>query len=107
MERKKNHFYRGLIITLAVFAVLFAGSNLLINRVDSGASEAEKELVRDAVRSAVLTCYAVEGAYPPELDYLKTHYGLIFDEERYMVIYDSFASNIMPDISVLEVGGAQ
>ena len=107
MKREKNHFLRGLIVTVLVFAILFGGGYALINRVESSASEAETDLVRDAVRSAVLTCYAVEGAYPTELDYLETHYGLIYDTDRYKVVYDAFASNIMPDISVLEKGVAR
>lgn len=104
MNREKNNFGRSLLITLLVFAVLLVGSYMLIEKVETRTSEAEIELVQNAVRSSVLTCYAVEGAYPSDLDYLKTHYGLAYDEERYIVVYDAFASNLMPDISVLERG---
>lgn len=107
MKREKNHIGRGLIITLLVFAVLLGSGFILINRVEKDASIQEMEIVRTAVRSAVLTCYAVEGAYPDQLDYLKTHYGLAYDENRYIVVYDAFASNIMPDVSVLEKGVAR
>ena len=105
MKKKNSGFARRLMMTLAVFAVLFVGVYLLVNRVGSASGNAETELVRDAVRSAVLTCYAVEGAYPANIDYLKEHYGLAYNEDAYMVMYDSFATNIMPTIRVVELGG--
>ena len=35
-------------------------------------------------------------------EYLEEHYGIQVDRERYTVAYDVFASNLMPDITVLE-----
>ena len=105
MKKKGSGFARRLVLTLAVFTVLFVGVYMLVNKVSSASGNAETELVRDAVRSAVLTCYAVEGAYPASIDYLKDHYGLAYNEEAYMVMYDSFATNIMPTIRVVELGG--
>ena len=59
-------------------------------------------LARQAIRKAVLQCYAVEGMYPADLSYLEEHYNLRIDEEKYRVGYDCFASNIMPEIYVFE-----
>ncbi len=59
-------------------------------------------LTQQAIRKAVLQCYAVEGMYPSELAYLVEHYNLKIDEEKYRVSYDCFASNIMPEIYVFE-----
>ena len=105
MKKRKSGFFRRLMVTLAVFAVLIGGVALLLNKVSSASDSAETELVRDAVRSAVLTCYAVEGAYPAKIEYLKEYYGLAYNEDAYLVIYDAFASNIMPAIRVIELGG--
>ena len=105
MNKRKSGFARRLVLALIVFAVLLVSVYLLVNKVGSASGQAETELVRDAVRSAVLTCYAVEGAYPANIDYLKEYYGLAYNEEAYMVLYDAFASNIMPSIVVLEIGG--
>ncbi len=76
----------------------------MFHAVGITSSHAETEMVREAVRQAALTCYAVEGAYPSRIDYLQQHYGLVFDEETYIVVYDAFASNVMPDVLVLERG---
>ena len=105
MKKSKSGLFRSLALGLVVFAAIFIGVYLLVNKVDSASGNAETELVRDAVRSAVLTCYAVEGAYPTTLNYLKEHYGLAYNEDAYMVIYSAFASNVMPTIQVIERGG--
>lgn len=57
-----------------------------------------------ALRQAAVACYAAEGIYPPNVDYLCRHYGVLVDTDRYTVVYDSFADNLMPDILVLEGG---
>ena len=53
-----------------------------------------------AIRRATIQCYAIEGRYPPSVEYLEEHYGLSIDREKYHVFYDGWASNIMPDITV-------
>ena len=37
------------------------------------------------------------------VDYLEEHYGIVIDRDRYHVFYDGWASNVMPDITVLPV----
>ena len=46
----------------------------------------------------------VEGAYPESLSYLKEHYGLTVNEKDYIITYEVFASNQMPDVQVLVRG---
>ena len=94
---------RDWIKLLAIVAVLIAAV-VLVNRIDTAQDTAETDIVRDAVKNAALTCYAVEGAYPDSVDYLREHYRLAYDEDRYLITYDAFASNMIPDIWVTEVG---
>lgn len=56
--------------------------------------------LRESILSAADQCYAVEGAYPPTLDYLEKHYALAINREGYDVLYDAFASNIAPTVVV-------
>lgn len=63
---------------------------------------AEEKLLEEAVRRCAVACYAAEGFYPSNIDYLQAHYGLQYDEESYIIHYQSEASNLMPDITVLE-----
>ena len=94
---------RDLIKLLCIVAVL-AAAVLLVNRIDTAQDKAETDIVRDAVKNAALTFYAVEGAYPDSVEYLREHYHLAYDEDRYMITYDAFASNMIPDIYVTERG---
>lgn len=89
------------IVLLTV--LLLAGVWLAVSGMDRANSERQTQFVYDAVRNAALTCYAVEGAYPENLQYRREHYGLAYDQTRYLVTYDAFASNLMPEIYVVEV----
>ena len=89
------------LLPLLAVAVLLVFLTSLSN-LEQGRSEEDKRQLEDALRRASVACYAAEGIYPPNLDYLREHYGIQIDETRYMVVYDVFASNLMPDITVLE-----
>lgn len=91
------------IAIVLLMAVLLVGVWLVVSRVDTANSGAQTQFVYDAVHNAALTCYAVEGAYPDDLDYLRENYGLAYDQSRYFVTYDAFASNLVPEIYVVEV----
>ena len=71
------------------------------NAAEASAAE-NLRMTEDSLRRAVVSCYALEGQYPPDIAYLQDHYGLQIDMDRYRVHYEIFAENIMPDITVLE-----
>ena len=100
MRRSDRRFLSALLVTLAVFAVVFFGALSLLDHISTVSDESQMEIVKDAVHNAVITCYAVEGAYPPDVDYLVNNYGLAYDDTRFHVYYDAFASNIFPEIQV-------
>ena len=88
------------VVKLALIACMLAAAVALYAWVGRVQDRNETETVRNAIREAALTCYAVEGAYPDSVDYLREHYCLAYDTERYFVTYDAFASNLIPDIWV-------
>ncbi len=88
----------------AAFVALIIAFVLLINSLTATSGDHEAQLVHDAVKNAALTCYAVEGSYPENLDYLREHYKLAYNTDRFIVDYDAFASNLMPTITVRERG---
>lgn len=90
------------LILLIVVLVLMAASLAGMLRFWRDADPQRTEMVVEAIRKAAVQCYALEGSYPPDVDYLRAHYGLQLDEARYAVRYEVFASNIMPDIEVHE-----
>ena len=93
------------VASVLIFVALIVAFVLLINGITSKNDGRELQIVRDAVKNAALTCYAVEGMYPDDLEYLREHYNLSYNEERYHVFYEPLASNLMPSIKVAERGG--
>ena len=93
------------IASIAIFIVLILSFVLLINGITTKNNGRELQIVRDSVKNAALTCYAVEGVYPDDLEYLREHYHLSYNEEKYHVFYEPLASNLMPYIKVAERGG--
>ena len=86
------------LLLLAV-AICFC---LAVSRVGQGASEQGKQQLEAALRRTAVACYAAEGFYPPSVAYMVQHYGLQYDKQMYRVHYEAFASNLMPEITVLE-----
>ncbi len=91
-------------LKLALIALVLVLCVSLFGRIGNTQATQEAELVRNAIKDAVLTCYAVEGAYPDDLEYVREHYHLAYDEDRYFITYEAFASNRFPDIWVTERG---
>lgn len=94
-------FIAGCVLSLIFFS---AFTGLFLNGMETLAKRTEAEgaqTLRSAIRRACVQCYAIEGRYPPNLSYLTEEYGIQIDEERYDVFYSGFASNVMPDITVI------
>ena len=59
--------------------------------------------ITEAIENAAHQCYAVEGIYPPDLQYLEDHYGIRVNHRDYYVIYEAFASNLPPTVRVVRL----
>ena len=86
---------------LAAVAILLCFLRAVTGLSD-GQAEEEMRQIEESVRRAAVACYATEGAYPPDLAYLQQRYGLQLESDRYMISYEAIASNLMPEITVLE-----
>ena len=103
---KQLKHYRGWIVTLCIFALLLGFTMRNVGSVEQKTLLQRQENVRSAVLRAAVACYSVEGVYPDNVEYLVAHYGLRYDTETFILQYDAFAENILPDIRVL-VRGAE
>lgn len=63
-----------------------------------------KRNLEKSLNEAAVHCYAVEGRFPPSLDYLCETYGIYYNHDAYSIFYEIFASNMMPDITVIDKG---
>ena len=100
-NRVKNSILAAILMpTVCVAVLLFFLSG--ISNVSRSRDGEEKRRLEDAIRRNAVACYAAEGMYPPDLEYLEEHYGIQINRERFDVIYQPIAENLMPDITVIE-----
>jgi hypothetical protein len=88
----------GLIFMIIMIVLIVFGLSDYTNRSGSLTTET----IEHTIEKYAISCYATEGSYPPDIEYLTQHYGLILDEENYVYDYEAFASNLLPVISVIE-----
>lgn len=90
-----------IVIALCV-ALIVGWFGLSVARLEQGRRDEGAQILYRSLRRTAITCYALEGFYPPNVAYMQDRYGLQYDETRYHVHYEIFASNLMPDITVVE-----
>jgi hypothetical protein len=102
---KTNDNRLRIIFTLGVmlFAVLIIFCFVSLSRnADERSERAVIENMETVLRRGAAACYASEGAYPPNAEYLIERYCVGIDLNRYAVFYEIFSENIMPTITVVE-----
>lgn len=85
-----------------LFAAMLAWFVIAASNAASSTDKRELSALKTTIENSITMCYAVEGAYPESVDYLCSHYGLIYDKNKYMIHYDRFASNIRPTVTIWE-----
>ena len=105
--KKRKYGDRGSWIPMVLGLLVFAAVAVwMVRGVQEAAEVSDREGLRmaeEAVNRAVVSCYSLEGVYPASYEDLKAKSGLAIDEEKYAVFYDIFASNIRPDVTVIEL----
>lgn len=84
------------ILSVAILAYLS------IDGFDKSTAGKSQTALEEAIKKASVQCYAIEGSYPPDLQYLADHYGIVLNEDIYFYHYQIIGSNVMPDIIVIE-----
>ena len=104
--KKKRYASRRSWLPLVLGLILFAAIAMWVLRgVQQAARVSDQEglrMARQAIDRAVISCYSLEGVYPATYDELKAKSGLAVDDDKYVVFYDIFASNIRPSVTVME-----
>ena len=102
MKKRKYISWLPLALGVALFAAIAVW---MVRGVQDAARMSDAEglrLAQEAIERAVISCYSLEGVYPATYEDLKAKSGLAIDEEKYIVIYEIFASNIRPSVIVRE-----
>lgn len=98
--RPKPNYFKRIAAAIVIAAIVFGAAFATTAVGERGADEAAKN-IEISLNRAVARCYAAEGAYPPDLEYIAERYGIDPDPDRYIVHYEYFGSNLMPAITVI------
>ena len=94
---------RGIALTVILLAVIVCAFIYAASNTAGSVSQKQLDGLSDAVMKAAIQCYAVEGFYPPTIEYLVDNYGLSVNEKKYLVSYDTFSPAAMPKIDVFQI----
>ena len=100
--QKEKRSLSGYLLSLLLFLAVLFFFLFGVRAMESKSEEESLASLRNAIQRACVQCYAIEGRYPPNLDYLEENYGLILDREHYVYHYRLEGSNLMPEIQVFE-----
>lgn len=95
------------MLSVIIFVIITSVIYIGIQNTLRGARQEQVHFLQKALKRAAIQCYAIEGMYPPDVKYLEDHYGLVINHKRYIVHYEVFAANIMPDMTVFEKAGGE
>ena len=76
-----------------------------LRNISGTVSDEQLRMTEESIRRAAVNCYATEGSYPRNVDYLVEHYGVRIDTGKFVVEYSIMGSNTMPYIEVVPKGG--
>ena len=94
-----------IILSMLVFAIWIGIFVVFTNRLEQESAAEQKRSLELALERDITTCYALEGQFPPDLAYLREHYGLAYDETLFYVDYRPYGSNLRPFYIVLDKEG--
>lgn len=100
-EKRSITGLRGVVLPIVSFSALFLLFLSGLSSISKTTQAQQQASLAAAIRRSAVHCYATEGTYPASLSYLKEHYGIRYDEKKYLVDYEVFASNLMPEITVI------
>ena len=100
MTQYKKTIFSVLAAVLAA-AALFLWLHAVLGSVGRGRTEEGRQLLENTLHRGSAAYYADRGVYPPTLEELTNYTGVQLEDGHYLVFYDAFAENLMPDITVL------
>lgn len=84
------------------FCVIFIFIYFSFQSIQKSTEDNRQDSLDKALKRGILECYALEGQYPKSLDYLVKNYHIIYNKDEFDIKYEIFASNIMPNITIIK-----
>ena len=87
------------IVLLVISVFIVSG----LKQVEASSQTEGQRLLEEGIKNAAIRHYAIEGFYPPCIEFIEEHYGIHIDRSRYAVFYVIYGSNMIPQITVVEL----
>lgn len=100
-QKSRKKFPVKLLLSAAFICFIFYIFISGISSVSASAKQMEAENLKSTIMQSIVQCYAIEGFYPESLEYLKKNYGISYNEDDYVISYETIGSNLMPSVSVI------
>lgn len=94
----RKHMLLGFCTFFCIIILLCGGFDHIFKRT----MNEEKKCLEDAIWRGITQCYAIEGRYPQNLNYLKEHYQISYDTDDFFVDYQVLGENILPEVTIIE-----
>ena len=108
MKKKKSIYKKSAFdfLKAAVLPVIFTVAIMMmvmygLRQTEESSNAEGLRILEESIHRAVVISYAIEGRYPDSIEYIEKNYGIHIDRTKYAVHYNIFASNIIPDITVV------
>ena len=100
VQKKESTIWKFItIVLLAAGTVLFSAFS---SKLSDDNTKRSKSTLERALTRSITQCYALEGTYPPDINYLTDHYGLTYNSDYYYIDYQYIGSNLRPDVTIIE-----
>lgn len=96
-----KRIYKFISFILIIGTILF-GFNYSMNIIHNNSMQKEEDILLQSINNGLARCYAMEGQYPPNISYLKEHYGLYYNSDRFYIDYHPIGTNIIPDVTIIK-----
>lgn len=90
------------LISGLVFLLVLGAFLTMLGDFSQDTRQRQRQALETALNRCIVSCYALEGRYPEDLEYLQKNYPFTYDKDRFYVDYRLLADNIMPEVTVLE-----
>ena len=88
------------VATFVILAIVYTG----IVQTDESSRAEGLRILEESIIRAVVKSYAISGNYPESLAYIEENFAIHIDRSRFIVHYIVIASNVFPEITIIELG---
>lgn len=103
-KRSLKTLFGSVQFSAVIFIAVFVFFLYMLGNISDDTKARQEESLISALNRCIVSCYCVEGTYPPSLEYMVEHYGLTYDKNSFFIDYRPDGSNIYPEVVVIRKG---